>query len=426
MAREPNASGALTGVEQINAPGDGVDLPPTTPDAQGPPGGDDPEFERAYFHPERWDAEMVDWQESDGADPVEKDIGKQEGNAAAALFLSDFHMADGTAGGDDFLESHLAADDTVGGLYTGFFPPGESRAGLFAAVLAFARERVGRRAAEPRLDVVLHGDVINGLELKGRGGTYVSRKHRPFYRALAMLRGRAQVFWLRGNHDYVVPSGPWKRGEFYVNATLRVLAEHGDVWDKSNWPPGPGNQGSRLVLEGAAAFEVHAPVMRDGTFKYLMSGIDNVRPWSNDAVEGFLDRRGKYSDVAAMAALVARLKSVGAADDSAAYKGALERRKKKYPDWLMVQGHTHVPAAAPGVYYNTGTWMTTLVAIRGREKLVEAFPFLLVYLDPAGRRVEEYYLVTRSGPGAPARAVLQSPDTVNPLRKELGYRNSIP
>jgi len=75
-----------------------------------------------------------------------------------------------------------------------------------------------------------------------------------------------------------------------------------------------------------------------------MSGLDNVRPLSDDAINAFLDRRSRYSDVAAVAAALARLKFVGSADDSAAYKGALRRRKaKEYRDWLMVQGHTHVP-----------------------------------------------------------------------------------
>ena len=57
--------------------------------------------------------------------------------------------------------------------------------------------------------------------------------------------------------------------------------------------------------------------------------------------------------------------SFGAADDSAAYKGALQRRKGDHRDWLVVQGHTHVPAAVPGIYYNTGTWITTLLPSGG-------------------------------------------------------------
>ena len=129
-----------------------------------------------------------------------------------------------------------------------------------------------------------------------------------------------------------------------------------------------------------SAFEVRASVADDGTVHYLMSGLDNVRPLSDDAINGFLDRRAKYSDVAAVAAALSRLKFVGSADDSAAYRGAGSGGKlPAYADWLMVQGHTHVPAAVPGEYYNLGTWMSTLVGRRREEKQVEAFPFLLVF-----------------------------------------------
>src|SRR5256885_785155 len=79
----------------------------------------------------------------DGRDPVEYGLGKVESTAAAVLVVSDFHMADGSAGGDDFLDSHLHRDEEVG-VETGFFPPGESRAGLFAAVVTFALDRVRR------------------------------------------------------------------------------------------------------------------------------------------------------------------------------------------------------------------------------------------------------------------------------------------
>src|SRR4051812_46516524 len=74
-----------------------------------PPGGDSRDFERSYFDPPRWDAEMVNRQEADERDPVAHGLGRCEGRARAALIVSDFHMADGTAGGDDFLDSHLTA-----------------------------------------------------------------------------------------------------------------------------------------------------------------------------------------------------------------------------------------------------------------------------------------------------------------------------
>jgi hypothetical protein len=232
---------------------------------------------------------------------------------------------------------------------------------------------------------------------------------------------QATVYWLRGNHDYVVPSGPWRAGEYYVNPALRTMAEHGDIWDKENWPPGPNNEGSSLAIEMASAFEVHASVTKKATLKYLMSGLDNLRPFNSAAVKGFLDRRSKYSDLAAAAAVLARFDNVGKADDSAAYKGALQRRKKKWADWLMVQGHTHVPAALPGVYYNLGSWITTLVVEKGKETQIEAFPCLLVYVDPAGRRVEEYFVIRQDAPGVNPKAFLQTPESVNALREEFGY-----
>jgi hypothetical protein len=167
--------------------------------------------------------------------------------------------------------------------------------------------------------------------------------------------------------------------------------------------------------------------MREGTLKYLMAGIDNLRPWNNASFEGFLDRRSKYSEVAALSALLARLKYLGAADDSGAYKGALRRRKGTYRDWLMVQGHTHVPAAVPGVYYNTGTWITNLLAHKGKEFHAEAFPLLLVYLDREGQRVEEYYFASNGGaPGQSATVSLQTVESVNRFREECGYEAITP
>lgn len=410
-------------VERSLSPGDMIPLPEPLKELLAAPGGDSLAFEKTYFDPEKWDAEMSNRFQGDERDPVKFDLGKCEGQAAAALIVSDFHLADGTPGGDDFLESHILPDDDLNGLYTGFFPPGESRARLFTQVMTFALRRVAGRAGNgTRLELVLNGDVINGLELKGRGGTVVSAKHKPLFRALAAVRDRADVFWLRGNHDYIVPSGAWRAGQFYANKVLRLLAEHGDFWDKENWPPGADNKGSKLAIEAASAFEVHPAIMKDGSIKYLISGIDNLRPWNNDAIEAFLDRRSKYSDVAMASAVLARLKSLGAADDSEAYKGAQERRTGQYRDWTMVQGHTHVPAQVPGAYYNTGTWITTLVAPKGKEKHVEMFPFLLVYLDKAGKRVEEYFFVDRSGQDQPARATLQSPESVNEFRGTLGYK----
>ena len=139
-------------------------------------------------------------------------------------------------------------------------------------------------------------------------------------------------------------------------------------------------------------------------------------------MKGFLDRRSKYSSVAMIAALLTRLKYLGAADDSAAYRGAQQRRQGPYQNWLMVQGHTHVPAAVPGVYYNTGTWITTLVVRERKETHLDAFPFLLLYRDASGRRVEEYFTVdTAEGDRSPT-VTLHTPESVSELRQRLGYK----
>jgi hypothetical protein len=114
------------------------------------------------------------------------------------------------------------------------------------------------------------------------------------------------------------------------------------------------------------------------------------------------------------------VKYVGGADDSAAYKGAQRRRRGEYRDWLVVQGHTHVPAAVPGTYYNTDTWITTLVTLGDEERTVDAFPFLLVYAGPDGRRVEEYY-IAEEAPGERPRVRLQTPESVNECRRAFGY-----
>src|SRR5690349_13121725 len=180
MADQPETVG---GRDEGDGPGGATALPEPAPELLPPPGGDGPLLERLYFDPEKWDTEAVNHLPGGDEDPVAAGRGRVEGQASAALFVSDFHLADGTAGGDDFLESHLHADEACGGLYTGFFPPGESRARLFLSVLTFALGRVARRAGvNAALDVVLAGDVINFLDLKGRGGTYVARRHAPLFR----------------------------------------------------------------------------------------------------------------------------------------------------------------------------------------------------------------------------------------------------
>ncbi len=403
----------------------GVPLPDVRPEFVTPFNDDPPGLQRTYFDPERWDGEFSAACGVDKHDPVAYERGKLASESRAALVVSDFHAGDGSAAGDDFLDSHILPDEKLG-VYVGLSPAGASRGPLFAAVLTFALDRVAQASgAQTKLDLVLNGDVINVLELKGRGGTLVSPKHKSLFRTLAMAQAVADVYWLRGNHDYVVPSGPWQPGEYYSNATLQLLVEHGDFWDKENWPPGLENKGSQLVLEAGAMFEAQGTV-RGEEIKYLLSGVDNLRPWSNDAIEGFLDRRSKWSDIAMLAAVIARLRFLDAADDYAAYQGALTRRKKSHPNWLMAQGHTHVPAFVPGVYYNTGSWISTLVAEKGAERHLEIFPLLLVYLDRNGARHEEYYTVRLSGPQQTPIVRLETAESIDAIRKEYGYQRPIP
>jgi hypothetical protein len=92
----------------------------------------------------------------------------------------------------------------------------------------------------------------------------------------------------------------------------------------------------------------------------------------------------------------------------------------------MIQGHTHVPAFVPGVYYNTGSWISTLVAIEGQERHFEAFPFVLVYADRQGVRQEEYYTVRDAEPGKVAKITLETAVSIDALRKSFGYERSIP
>jgi len=195
-------------IEDVAKPGDVAALPDPDP-LLNPPGRDAPEAESLYFDPERWDAEVIHAGIPPADDPVVSNSGRLEGAAHATVFLSDFHLSDGTAGGDDFLESHLRPEEEFRGLFTGFFPPGESRTRLVLGALSLAFRRVAARTGRAELpDVVFNGDVIDFLALKGRGGAYVSRRHLPLFRAMAALRGRTGIYWLRGNHDYAVPAGP--------------------------------------------------------------------------------------------------------------------------------------------------------------------------------------------------------------------------
>ena len=158
-----------------------------------PPGPRRPrEAEGLYFDPGALDAEVAHAPAPPADDPVATGRGRIDGAGHAAVFLSDFHISDGTAGGDDFLESHLRPEGEYGGRSTGYFLPGESRtrarAGGPVPGLP-ADRRPDRPGGLPDVGQIRNGDVVDSLALKGRGGAYVSRRHLPLFRALATLRG---------------------------------------------------------------------------------------------------------------------------------------------------------------------------------------------------------------------------------------------
>jgi len=361
-------------------------------------------------------------------DPVNSTFGVF-GSNPAALFVSDFHFSDGGVG-DDYQASHLVSSPP---LVIGNSAAGPSRAGLFAAVLNFAAGRLAALGI-PRFDIVLNGDTIDMLELIGRGST-LSPVHNGFFGALAATRAAGNtVYYLRGNHDFVVPPSPlWIPGVFYANGSLQTFAEHGDFHDPFNWPPGLGNPGSIFVVGAGAGIET---LVTDFTifppaWVYELAGIDNVRPFSAATITGFLRARVGLATRVLAPAVAAAINAAdlaarifgGLPNDFQGVTGALRRfLSARFFQWLQVQGHTHIPLALPSYYYNTGTWTPYIITAGGVETILETFPFLLVYLNPAtGRRTEEFFLVQFAA-GGRATATLSSRARVNRLRVRLGYR----
>src|SRR5690242_18219041 len=119
--------------EEPKGAGPAQDLPEPLPELL-PAADEGPAARREYFDPERWDAEVTHGRPADDRDPVATGVGRVEGRGRAALFVSDFHMSDGTTAGDDSLDAHLHFDERFD-CYTGFFPPGGTKARLFASVV---------------------------------------------------------------------------------------------------------------------------------------------------------------------------------------------------------------------------------------------------------------------------------------------------
>ena len=394
------------------------DLPDAPDDLTPPPKPED----LPPSNPNDWPGKAIP-----ETDPVPfGEIVKGEGNAA--LFVSDFHLSDGAVG-DDFLVNHLVSSPP---LAIGNTAAGPSRAALFAAVLGFVRKRLAAVGINA-FDIVLNGDTIDMLELIGRG-SLLSPVHAGFFGTLAAARAAGnQVYYLRGNHDFVVPPGPWIPGVVYANAGLTTLAEHGDFWDPFNWPPGLGNPGSILVTTITAGLETiptGATLAIPPAAIYELAGLDNVRPFNAGELTAFFQRRIGlatrilFPTVAALvdAATLALRAFGGQADDISGLIGAVVRRLiPGFIGWTQVQGHTHIPVAIPLTYYNTATWTPYIVTAAGNESILERFPFLMVYRNPTtGVRVEEYFIVEVRG--GRRLAVLSNRARVNRLRRRLGYR----
>jgi UDP-2,3-diacylglucosamine pyrophosphatase LpxH len=369
--------------------------------------------------------------------------GLQTSDSKAALFVSDLHMSDGT-GGDDFLENHLTQEGkwVVGNKFTG-----TSKANLLARVITFVQGRLKKVFPNdtPKFDLVLNGDIVDQLEMMARNTT-LHDTHKGFFSICNGLRNNGhKVFYVRGNHDYVVPPGPWQKGTAYENTYLTTFAEHGDMFDKRNWPPGPDSWGSKFVLGNLlpgfpSPADIETLIFKgpEGKFKAWYSGMDNVA--TSDLKYFMLKGKGFNildNFLSAIALNFSTYQDVidemerldpGSIPD---VRGALFRTLIKYPDYLMVQGHTHVPVSIPGSFYNTGTWTPHVKVLKDvRHSLLtginkrpdaESFnsinPFLLVYKkDGDANRTEEFYTVNQTGKNEQGKIALRNQQSINELR----------
>lgn len=403
------------------------ELPPPHEDLQRPPDPDD-------LPPEN----LGDWPV-----PEETPLWSEEitGEGRAAMFVSDFHMSDGTIG-DDFFEASLqtcwlkeAGSDSQERRAIGNEARGASRAGTFASVLTFVLARLAERGIT-ELDIVLSGDIVDFLEMRARGSR-LSPQHFGFFGTLAAARDQGhRVYYLRGNHDFIIPPGPWTRtGAIYANAILRTHAEHGDRYDALNWPPGFLSTGSQLVRLVSPAENVVTPLSNTESV-YLFAALDNLRPLIADVLQKFLAARtgnvAVRGQVLPLLNFLARLKGFNSADDLEGFRQAIQvRLQRRFFNWITVQGHTHIPIAIPTVHYNTGSWLSTVVYVkrapllpflREFEAVFDWLPFLLVYNDPNTNPVvrrEEFY--TLEGMPQANRLTLRNQAGVNEIRRRMGH-----
>ena len=370
--------------------------------------------------PEGWYDDPRDF----GDPPV---YGEEISDARAVLFVSDLHLSDGGVG-DDFLENHLVQS---GSLFVGNRAATKTRTALLSQVVRYAIDRA-QSVGISRIDFVLNGDTIDLLELLARGST-LSKRHTALFQLCHWLRSQGHgVYYVVGNHDWIIPPGPWTPAACYGNSVLETFAEHGDRYDRFNWPRGISSTGAQLVLGtnvfGYSIGRLETRVDKKGPgLAYFMAGLDNLRPFDDKTIGDFIEAHyvpGMFPSIASAAAakslfigLLAGIGFAGQADDRSGYAGAQWMRTAgAYKGWLMVQGHTHVPVAIPRVYYNTGTFTPTLVR-PGNETLIEAFPFLLV-MSVNGNRREEF----RTAQAVSNSSMMRNRAAVNRLRKHVfGY-----
>jgi hypothetical protein len=339
----------------------------------------------------------------------------------AALFVSDLHMSDGDPAGDDFLEWHLMQSPTIPDFIVGNPAAGGTRAFLLARIVQFAIAFVQKQPGygpQSKLDFVMNGDIIDELELKGRG-TPLSPKHTYFRKLCRWLINKGhKPYYIRGNHDPFVRGGPWTIGNLYSNGAITTIAEHGDAYDPLNSPPGYTSIGSRLVIR-MAPWEVHKALFNPGAGEFVFSAVDNVRPTTWGTWGAFILSHGLGHPAAAIG-------YDPADNDLGGMVGTFRPGGKgfAYPGWLVTQGHTHVPVMDPNKFYNTGTWIDTVLFRQGagvgvQETILRVFPFLIVFRDTAGKRSEHFFTVNVPDSGQ-AIIARRSRAMINRLRTALG------
>ena len=363
------------------------------------------------------------------------------GKNPAVLFVSDLHLSDGGAG-DDFMFPHL---QLLNEMVVGSGLAGGSKAIYLVRVVAFVLNRLSEKLHidDPKIDFVINGDIIDQLELLGRGSYFSNAKHGLF---LALCRtlidSGHRVIYTRGNHDFIPPSGPWEIVDSYANARLKTFAEHGDRYDAFNWPKGLNNTGSRIVtggspsrmgtseVEGLLSYRNSWDKYMGNNSQYYHAGVDNLRPLDLTTFLEFFFRRKTL--VMALSAGAPRgidtlltylreeIGQLQGYNEKSALQGVKDRRmSSEFTDWLVVMGHTHEPVSIPAVYYNTGSWMPVHRLLPGdRESFASSDPFLLCYEDPDTKiRIEEFFTLNISN--GVAAATLRDAESVNRLRQSL-------